>query len=242
VLRSDRVGDGDELSEHILVDDCEAIREELGLDAWSVLGHSFGGRIALRYADQHPDRIRALIFENPSWDVPGTERFRLPRLAAMLDERGRTEEAQHARELAAKPDLFDGGYPAEVLGVLGAVGERWYLHDPEAGERMAEAEPELPDEVLERAGAHNQRIIAQPEFLESLLPMLARLWMPALLISGKFDLVLSPDQIEAFERDAADGRVEVFANSGHFVQLEQAQEYAKTVTGFVLDHARATEG
>jgi proline iminopeptidase len=227
VLRSDRVGKGEPLSEQVLVADCEVIREALGLSSWSLLGHSFGGRIALRYAAAHPERVQTLIFENPAWDIPATERARLPRLAALLDGLGRADDASRCRELAARPDLFAGGYPPDIADVLGSVGRRWYLNNPETdGPRMDEADPALPAELLRRGGAQGLRLLAQPEFLESLVPLLAGLRRPALLILGQSDLVTSPDQAAAFERDVPDGRVRVFGNSSHFVQFEEAAEYA----------------
>ncbi|HEY2579608.1 MAG TPA: alpha/beta hydrolase [Streptosporangiaceae bacterium] len=239
VLRSDPVGPGDVLSEQVLVDDCEAIREALDLDGWSLLGHSFGGRVALRYACQYPDRVATLIFENPAWDIRATELARLPKLAAMLDGLGRADEARQCRELAARPDPFADGYPAGLIGpVLNSLGIHWYLADPGRSVQMAEAGPALPEALLQRAGAHGERLLAQPEFLESMLPLLPGLRMPALLILGKSDLVTSPDQAEAFRRDVPDGRVRIFGTSGHFVQFEQAAEYAETVTGFVLGRFR----
>jgi pimeloyl-ACP methyl ester carboxylesterase len=38
-----------------LVEDCEAVRHELGVDRGVVLGQSFGGILALRYAVTYPD-------------------------------------------------------------------------------------------------------------------------------------------------------------------------------------------
>jgi pimeloyl-ACP methyl ester carboxylesterase len=46
-------------------------------------------------------------------------------------------------------------------------------------------------------------------------------------------LVTSPDQIDAFRSQVRHGRVEMFDHSGHFVQLEQAEEYSALVTEFV---------
>jgi hypothetical protein len=55
-------------------------------------------------------------------------------------------------------------------------GGQWYLANPAAEARTAEAEAvnELAEELLERCGQHGRRIIAQPEFLESLVPLAAR--------------------------------------------------------------------
>src|SRR5690242_3777863 len=46
-----------------LVADYEALREQLGIAQWSVIGHSYGGRIALRYAATHPEAISKIVFE-----------------------------------------------------------------------------------------------------------------------------------------------------------------------------------
>jgi len=46
VLRSDPVGEDEPVTEEVLVEDCEALRQALGVERWAVLGHSFGGRLA----------------------------------------------------------------------------------------------------------------------------------------------------------------------------------------------------
>jgi proline iminopeptidase len=44
-----------------LVDDVEWIRQELGVERLTLLGHSFGTRVAMAYADAHPDRVERLV-------------------------------------------------------------------------------------------------------------------------------------------------------------------------------------
>ena len=39
-----------------LTADADALREELGFERWAVLGHSFGGHVALEYALRYPER------------------------------------------------------------------------------------------------------------------------------------------------------------------------------------------
>lgn len=41
--------------------DLEALRVHLKLDRWSVLGHSWGGMLAMAYATRHPDRLDSLV-------------------------------------------------------------------------------------------------------------------------------------------------------------------------------------
>ena len=65
-----------------LVEDCEAVRQALGIERWAVAGQSFGGRLALRYATAHPQHTLAVIFENPVWDLAASARDRLNALLA----------------------------------------------------------------------------------------------------------------------------------------------------------------
>ncbi len=43
------------------IDDLEAIRRAIGVDAWIVLGHSWGSELAVRYALDHPDRVGGVV-------------------------------------------------------------------------------------------------------------------------------------------------------------------------------------
>lgn len=43
------------------IDDLEAIRRAIDIDEWIVLGHSWGSDLAVRYALDHPDRVRGAV-------------------------------------------------------------------------------------------------------------------------------------------------------------------------------------
>ncbi|MBW0252875.1 alpha/beta fold hydrolase [Cellulomonas sp. PS-H5] len=51
----------DEITTGTLVEDVEALREHLGIDAWLVHGVSWGSTLALAYALAHRDRVTALV-------------------------------------------------------------------------------------------------------------------------------------------------------------------------------------
>lgn len=44
-----------------LVDDLERLRAHLGIDRWIVVGTSWGVTLGLTYAQQHPERVRAMV-------------------------------------------------------------------------------------------------------------------------------------------------------------------------------------
>lgn len=52
-------------------EDLEAVRGAIGVDTIHLLGHSWGGIVALQYAILYPDRVQSLILVNggpPSWE------------------------------------------------------------------------------------------------------------------------------------------------------------------------------
>lgn len=47
--------------------DAAGLAEHLGWDRFSVIGHSMGGKAALRLAVDHPDRVRKILAVTPVW-------------------------------------------------------------------------------------------------------------------------------------------------------------------------------
>jgi proline iminopeptidase len=52
-----------------LTADADALREYLGFDRWAVLGHSFGGHVALEYALRYPRQVSRLVLVDTGADA-----------------------------------------------------------------------------------------------------------------------------------------------------------------------------
>jgi proline iminopeptidase len=230
-----------------VVADCEEVRRELGIDRWAVLGHSYGGALALRYAAAHPGVITAAIFENPVWDVADSTRAALPRIADMLADRGKEAAARAARSAASapampgeRPWLAPRGAYLTALGALGADREQFFVPDPATRARLAELRQAHEAEGQEDGSAgeegsmvHHLAIEADEGFGEPLLPLLPRLTAPALLITGGRDPVTSPAQRAAFRAASARNQLVQFPAAGHFVHADDPVHYATAVMNFV---------
>jgi pimeloyl-ACP methyl ester carboxylesterase len=86
-----------------IVADAEAIRRELGVERWSVLGQSFGGFCALRYLSAAPEALREVLFTGG-----------VPPLDARIDE---VYEATYAR-MRARNEVFYRRYPDDRRRVI----------------------------------------------------------------------------------------------------------------------------
>jgi proline iminopeptidase len=69
------------------VDEVEQVRQALGLDAdnFYLLGHSWGGILAMEYALKYPDHLKGLIISNMMASVPAYNRYAEEVLGPQLD-------------------------------------------------------------------------------------------------------------------------------------------------------------
>jgi proline iminopeptidase len=215
------------VSEQDLIADFEALREKLGVDKWSILGHSYGGRLALRYAAAHPDAVTKVVFENPAWDmVLATDtllRAALPLLPGVEPPPPHTGPATKA--------MWD-----ERIAILAQLGDRRMemYTGPDARDLQLPADIEISDEYHARSGHFHDQITRSASFGEPVLQCFAQVTQPALLIKGEHDPATSEQEIGLFRSDVPCGTYYCAAGVGHFAHAEQPDLYAKLVTEFLL--------
>jgi len=96
--------DSSQISIDIFVEDIEAIRKQTKQENLNILGHSFGGILAMKYAIKYPDKVNKLILSNSS----SASSIFMKNEAKRLQERI-TEEDKFAQELIFKSTNFQAG-------------------------------------------------------------------------------------------------------------------------------------
>jgi proline iminopeptidase len=233
VLRSDDLPKDRALTVDLLIEDFEAVRVGLGLDTWTVLGHSAGGGYALDYALSCPDSASAVIFDCPCWDADLTDRYRLPVAAERLRALGREDAAARCEAFAAQPERLTAADQTHVaMQELGEDYLRLFLHDPASIESYGRVQQEsgFGQEDWSRGLSHRPLL---EDMYRSRMDLLDRLTQPALLVHGRHDLVAPPAVIERFS-STGNRSVHTFERSGHFAFHEEPEEYARVVTAWVL--------
>ncbi len=59
-----QVLDTNTITMKLMMDDLESLRQQLHINKWSILGHSFGGMVASEYASLYPDHIDKMILSS----------------------------------------------------------------------------------------------------------------------------------------------------------------------------------
>ena len=208
------VVDGDRTVEgHVA--DAVAVLDALGWDKAWVIGHSWGGHLAMHLAVAHPDRLLGLVAFDALGAVSdgGGEALGENLMRGLTEEQRAWVEEYSAREEAGE------GTPEESLEVLRVLWP-YYYGDPASATPMPEMRMDLQAQLTTWPSitAH-----FEAGTLERGLPQLR---MPALVLHG----AASPIPYAEAERTAAlipGVSLRILPGIGHFAWIEQPGSVAR---------------
>jgi pimeloyl-ACP methyl ester carboxylesterase len=192
------------------IDDVEAARAALGWERFLLVGHSMGARVALGYADLHPERLRGVIAIDFLPEIRGDRTSRFARLLKRPQPAYESAEAAVAR-FRLEPDgtRLD---PDEMralgrLGVRAADGKwRWKF-----------------DWRCLRVG------------VPPVWDQLARLRVPALLARGELTTIVSREDFARMVRALPGARGLEIPGAHHHVPLDAPAALAAAIAGFAAE-------
>lgn len=219
--RSDADVDSASINLDTFVEDIDELRQALGYERITLLGHSFGGLIAMGYALAHPDRVRSLILMDTA--EPGS-RFTEQTQRRSAASRTPADSAELA-DLVASPG-FKERDPA-TMSRLYLVAFRGTMRDPE---RVSELNLSLGRRTAQN-GPDVQRLLGGSMSGLDWWDRMPDLTMPVLVVHGRFD-PLSPSMAEALADAVPRGHLAVL-ETGHFPYVEDPGGLASAVASFL---------
>jgi proline iminopeptidase len=238
VLRSDSFLENENFELNDLIEDCEALRITLGISRWSVLGHSFGGYIALLYSIAYPSSIEKLILESPSFDLRLSARSLILGAALEYIKSGDEEQATICKETSVKEgspeEIFNLCFN-QILNELGDRRENLYTYGPDKFffDRIVSEAP-FPKEWWRKQQVFQKKLFDEGAIYQSIIPILQRVECSSLLIKGAHDYVTCDIQVRSFLTDVKNSQFKLFNNSGHMPHFEEPEVFAETVIQFLL--------
>ncbi len=200
------------------------LRDELGLGRIHLLGHSWGGMLALEYALSRPAGLESLVLSSTLSS------------AALWEE----EALRLRREL-----------PPDVLAVLERHEADGTVHDPEYEEATKEYYrrhlcrldpwPPVVEEILRVSRQEVYETMWGPNEMRptgtlagwDVTPRLGEITVPALVLCGRYDEA-TPRQAETIASHlGGEAELTVLEHSAHLSPVEETDRYVELVRGFL---------
>ncbi|MER2007674.1 MAG: alpha/beta hydrolase [Psychrobacillus sp.] len=235
VCRSEAIHDGESFSLNDLIDDCEVLRKYLGIQRWSIIGHSFGGYLATLYTHRYPNSIKKVIFEAPTFDFGLTGKALLLKTADLFKKYQQSDLQEKCLKLAnsfTSPKEIVEGF-TELSTFLEDKRMHIYTYNFSNHTDTTIYTEDQWEGFYDKSEIHFNRLKEEGEIFTSVLHLLKEIKIPCLLVLGEHDVVTCPIQIEAFNMDVSQGEVVLIENCGHSPHYETPEQYCELVTHFL---------
>jgi len=216
--------DGAELSSMTwenLTADADALRQRLGFDRWAVLGHSFGGMVALEYALRYPQSLSHLLLLDTCGDTWWVQQ----NAPALLAKRGHPPATV---ETARR--FFNGEIAPEEVFRAGLKLAGAYYH--RLSPLLLAREAALGRHVKSRPEAHI-RGFGQLFKGWSVMDRLGEIEVPTLVMAGRDDFQFPPEHQAALAAGIPNAHLEIIERAGHNAPTERPAEVIQAVRDFM---------
>jgi proline-specific peptidase len=204
-----------------LTADAEALRKALGFDRWALLGHSFGGMVALEYALRYPKSLSHLIL----LDTCADSRWVQQNAPNVLAKRGyRPSTVETARR------FYNGQItPKEMIpSVMKFTGAYYHHLGP----------LQLAHELIMGLNAKSRPeafIFGHSQLLPgwTVMDRLGEISVPTLVAAGRDDFLFPPEHQEELAAGIPGARLKIIERAGHNPQSERQGEVIEMLWRFL---------
>jgi proline iminopeptidase len=205
-----------------LTADADALRQALGFDKWAVLGHSFGGMVALEYALRYPHSLSHLLLLDTCGDAWWVQQ----NAPALLAKRGYSSATVETAQR-----FFNGEIsPNEVFRAGLKLAGAYYHH---LGPLLLAREAALGMRVKSRPEAH---IFGFGQLLKgwNVMDRLGEIQVPTLVMAGRDDFQFPPEHQAALAAGIPNAHLEIIERAGHNAPTERPAEVIQAVRDFMV--------
>lgn len=198
------------------VSDVEALRQTLGVEKVIIAGHSWGGNIAMGYAETFPQHVAKMILvdsASPHWreDGGGTLESFFPDVI---------EQSRVANKNDNDPKHQDEEYSRHLSMMFYGEESRRGFETGARGIRL--------NQKINGSNAESMRKKDQWSQLQSLR-------IPTLVLTGRFDVNIPPITAWKIHKAITDSKFLAFPKSGHFPFVEEPESFVTVVTNFLRE-------
>jgi proline iminopeptidase len=219
-------GDVTSMTWENLTADADALRQTLGFDRWAVLGHSFGGMVALEYALRYSHCLSHLVLV----DTCGDARWVQNNAPRILAKRGYSPGTVQAAQRFYNGEIA----PADFMPIMMKLAGAYYYHP---SPRLVAHEFLMGLHMKSRPEA---LIFGFGQLLKgwTVMDRLGEIKAPTLVMAGRHDFQFPPEHQAALAAGIAGARLEIIERAGHNAPSERPAEVVPAVLDFLAAPGR----
>lgn len=205
------------------VADLEALRIEWGLERLALAGYSWGGLLALLYATEYPDRVRALALVAPAAGWGDYQR----RFKEEFERRNRSAAVQHLRAELESSDLRERD-PAAYWQRRFDLSVAGYFRDPGQARGVTPfvVQARTQDATWRSLKGHGPRLRRK----------LRSLRVPTLVLHGRYDPI-PLEWVEELCEVMPDAQLVALEGSGHLPYFDEPDRTFEELRNFFRKEA-----
>lgn len=204
-----------------LTADADALRQALGFEKWAVLGHSFGGNVALEYALRYPTSLSHLILMNTGGDQWWVNQ----NAPELIGRRGYSASAVQAARRFYNGTWAPGEFLSLFMKFMSAYFYRFDLLGI-AREMITGPHMKYRPEVT---------IFGYSQLLNgwTVMDRLSEIQVPTLVIAGRYDFLFPPEHQAILADRIPNAKLVLIECAGHNPHMERPDETIRTVRDFM---------
>lgn len=220
--KSDRPSNPDLWTIERYAEEIDAVRQHFGAERVHLIGHSWGGWLALEYARAHSPRLASLVLENTCADVPF---FILEqgRLRAALETDVLNVLLEHEVQGSFDDPAYQGAYDV--------FRAKHVLRTEEVPEPMMRSIVGLNSDIFTSMYGPNDTIVTGNLAGWSGLEILPSIELPTLIVSGQHDII-TPNCARQMHARLPESQLVIFENSSHSPFFEEPEHFQQTLVSF----------
>jgi len=204
------------------VEDIEQIRQKLGIEKLNILGHSWGGLVAMEYAVAHNDKLDHLILANSM--APSSADWQKDNLesAKKVDEKD-----QRRLDNIVSTGLLRSPKPAPYIKEMMMLSFKSQMFDKANIEKLNIF---IPDNFQKRSGVFS--LLGPDLATYNLYPDLKKITVPTLVMYGAYESAVNLHARKMVDA-LGNGELKVIPRSGHFPFIENPATFDRAVKSFL---------
>ena len=213
------------------VDEVEQVRIALGLDAsnFFLLGHSWGGILAIEYALRHQRHLKGLIISNMMASIPEYNRYAESTLMPTMDV-----------NVLAQIKVFETARDFENPQYMELLMQHHYVHH--VLRRPLDSWPDSATRAFKHINPKVYIPMQGPSELGASGKLLhwdrtadlGRITVPTMTIGARHD-TMDPRHMESMARAVRNGRYLYLPDGSHMSMFDDQQRYFSGLIDFVID-------